>query len=281
MVHIYDGRRTVNGFDDIAREPLAPGARARVRVINTDNGPMSVWVGGGPFRLLAVDGHDVNEPGPLEGTSVLVTAGGRADLEVVAPLDGTARRVELGGSTALVLGGDQADAPGGHAPPGAGRRPADVRGPGSAWGGRAGTDAPLRLRDRAAPRLRRRPPGPLVDDQRPPVPGRPDVRGRRGRRGAHADQQLERGRPSDAPARPPCRGPEQERRGRDGQPVVGRLAERRRRRDLRDRLRRRQPRHLDGPLPQPAPCRPRARRAPCLRGGHHAVRPRWWGREPA
>ena len=111
MVHIYDGRRTVNGFDDIAREPLAPGARARVRVINTDNGPMSVWVGGGPFRLLAVDGHAVNEPGPLEGSSVLVTAGGRADLEVVAPLDGTARRVELGGSTALVLGGDQAETP--------------------------------------------------------------------------------------------------------------------------------------------------------------------------
>ncbi len=111
LVHIYDGRRTVNGFDDMAREPLAPGARARVRVINTDNGPMSVWVGGGPFRLLAVDGHEVNEPGPLKGASVLVTAGGRADLEVIAPRDGTARRVELGGSTALVLGGDDAPSP--------------------------------------------------------------------------------------------------------------------------------------------------------------------------
>ena len=111
MVHIYDGRRTVNGFDDLAREPLAPGARARVRIINTDNGPMSVWVGGGPFRLLAVDGHEVNEPGSVQGSSVLVTAGGRADLEVVAPLDGTARRVELGGSAALVLGGDPAATP--------------------------------------------------------------------------------------------------------------------------------------------------------------------------
>jgi FtsP/CotA-like multicopper oxidase with cupredoxin domain len=120
LVHIYDGRRTVNGRDEVAREPLAPGARARVRVVNTDNGPMSVWVGGGPFRLLAVDGHDVNVPGRLEGSSVLVTAGGRADLEVVAPRDGTARRVELGGSAVLVLGGDQT------APPAATPRPEKV-----------------------------------------------------------------------------------------------------------------------------------------------------------
>jgi FtsP/CotA-like multicopper oxidase with cupredoxin domain len=108
LVHIYDGRRTVNGQDDLAREALAPGTRARVRVINTDNGPMSVWVSRGPFRVLAIDGHEVNDPGPLTSTTVPVTAGGRADLEVVAPPDGTALRVELGGSAALVLGGDPA-----------------------------------------------------------------------------------------------------------------------------------------------------------------------------
>ena len=48
-------------------------------------------------------------------------------------------------------------------------------------------------------------------------------------------------------------------------PVVGRLARGRRRRDLRDRVRRRQPRHLDGPLPQPAACRGRAGGPPDVR----------------
>ncbi len=110
LVHIYDGQRTINGLDDVAREPLAPGATARIRVINTDEGPMSVWVDGGPFRVLAIDGRDLHEPGPVTGLSVLVTAGGRADLEVTTPRDGSGSQMQFGGSATLVLGGDPAAA---------------------------------------------------------------------------------------------------------------------------------------------------------------------------
>jgi len=66
---------------------------------------MPVWVSGSPYRVLAVDGTEVNEPTPVSGRSILVTAGGRADLGVRMPGDGSGVRVEMGGSAALVLGG--------------------------------------------------------------------------------------------------------------------------------------------------------------------------------
>ena len=52
---------------------------------------MRVWPTGGEFRLVAVDGREVHGPTPLRDTSVEVTAGGRADLEVVAPAAGRRR----------------------------------------------------------------------------------------------------------------------------------------------------------------------------------------------
>jgi FtsP/CotA-like multicopper oxidase with cupredoxin domain len=112
LVHIYDGTRTVNGRSGESRVDAAPGERVRVRVVNTDNAPMSVWVPGSPFRVLAVDGTDLNAAGELRDVAVEVTGGARADLEVVAPA-----RVELGGAALLV---------GGPAPPPAPRPVAEL-----------------------------------------------------------------------------------------------------------------------------------------------------------
>ena len=105
LVHQYGPARTVNGQPGDLRVPLAPGATARVRVINTENGPMSAWVAGAAYRVVAVDGTDLTGPTAVRDTAVLVTAGGRADLEVRAPADGTAVRVHLGGPHGVVLGG--------------------------------------------------------------------------------------------------------------------------------------------------------------------------------
>ena len=102
LAHLHDGQRTVNGRPGEDNVAALPGDRVRVRVINTDPGPMPVWVSGAEYRLVAIDGTDVHEPGRIRAATVLVTAGGRADLELVVPPGGT--RVELGGSAALVLG---------------------------------------------------------------------------------------------------------------------------------------------------------------------------------
>lgn len=104
-VHSYDGRRTIGGRVGETRVAAEPGARVRVRVVNTDDGGMRTWVAGTAYRVVAVDGRDLSGPTDVEGTSVLVAAGGRVDLELTLPDDGTAVRVGAdGGGTSLVVG---------------------------------------------------------------------------------------------------------------------------------------------------------------------------------
>ncbi|GAA0360710.1 multicopper oxidase family protein [Microbispora corallina] len=111
LVHLYDGVRTIDGREGDVRVEAQPGERARVRIVNTENGPMPAWVTGAPFRLVAVDGTDLNGPTDVRDAAVLVTAGGRADIEVTMPEDGSPVRVQLGGSSAVVLGSRSYDAP--------------------------------------------------------------------------------------------------------------------------------------------------------------------------
>jgi FtsP/CotA-like multicopper oxidase with cupredoxin domain len=105
VVHLYDGRRTVNGHEGDLQVEAEPGTTARVRVVNTDNGPMTTWVSGADYRVLAVDGTDVHRPGQVSGDGLVVTAGARADLEILVPEEGA--RVELAGA-AVVLGPSEA-----------------------------------------------------------------------------------------------------------------------------------------------------------------------------
>jgi len=104
-VHTYEGRRTVNGQVGESWQEAAPGSSVRVRVLNTDDGPMHTWVAGAPYTVVAVDGTDLNNPSPVEDASVIVTAGGRVDLELTVPDDGRAVRIGAGGgATSLVVG---------------------------------------------------------------------------------------------------------------------------------------------------------------------------------
>lgn len=97
LLHTYAGVRTIDGLPGTAVRGGAPGTTVRVRVINTDPNPAPVWVAGGPVRVVAVDGRDVHEPGEVSGRSVVVTAGGRADLEMVIPEAGV--RVQVAGAS--------------------------------------------------------------------------------------------------------------------------------------------------------------------------------------
>jgi FtsP/CotA-like multicopper oxidase with cupredoxin domain len=103
-VHTYSGRRTVAGSTGVTTVDAAAGTPVRVRVVNTDNGPLRAWVSGGSFRVGAVDGRDLNAPTAVTGEGILVTAGGRVDLLVTAPA-----RVDVGAGTAIVVGPRGAD----------------------------------------------------------------------------------------------------------------------------------------------------------------------------
>ena len=111
VLHEYDDGPTLNGDAGTATVAASPGDEVRVRVVNSDNGLAPVWVTGASYRVLAVDGTEVNEPGEVDDRSVGVPGGGRVDLGVTVPAGGA--RVEFGGTSAMVLGED----PGGTALP--------------------------------------------------------------------------------------------------------------------------------------------------------------------
>jgi FtsP/CotA-like multicopper oxidase with cupredoxin domain len=109
LVHVYDGKLTVNGHVGTQSVAAPPGSRVRVRVVDTDNGSLHAWAST-PYRLVAIDGRDLHGAEAVTD-SVLVTAGGRADMELTMPADGSPVRVELGGAAALVLGTGEPPAP--------------------------------------------------------------------------------------------------------------------------------------------------------------------------
>jgi FtsP/CotA-like multicopper oxidase with cupredoxin domain len=103
LAHTYGGVKTLNGKPGDLRVSAKPGQSVRVRAINTDNGPIEVWASG-EYRALAIDGTDVHEPGTVRDLSVTVTAGGRVDLGLVMPRDGSPLRVQVSKGTAVILG---------------------------------------------------------------------------------------------------------------------------------------------------------------------------------
>jgi FtsP/CotA-like multicopper oxidase with cupredoxin domain len=108
--HTYGGMKTINGVAGDLRVPAKPGQQVRVRVINTDNGPIETWASA-PCRLLAIDGYDVNAPTEVTDRSVTVTAGARADLGITMPADGRPVRVQVSKGTAVILGAGDVAAP--------------------------------------------------------------------------------------------------------------------------------------------------------------------------
>jgi FtsP/CotA-like multicopper oxidase with cupredoxin domain len=122
LLHVYGAEHTLNGRVEDERVPAAPGQTVRVRVINTDQGTAAVW-SDAPYRVLATDGHDVNAPSDVDGERLLIPAGGRADVAVRAPEDGTAVRLRVGGARSVIVGGPAGSEA--SAPPAA-RQPAET-----------------------------------------------------------------------------------------------------------------------------------------------------------
>ncbi|MFB6719313.1 multicopper oxidase family protein [Kribbella sp. NPDC056345] len=106
-IHTYDGKRTINGQTGTQRVDLPAGTTARVRVINTDNAILRVGLTGTPYKVVAVDGREVNGPTPVSKGYALA-AGGRVDLEAVVPVGGMRL---VAGTAALSLGIGPVDPP--------------------------------------------------------------------------------------------------------------------------------------------------------------------------
>jgi FtsP/CotA-like multicopper oxidase with cupredoxin domain len=103
MLHTYGDLRATNGATGLQRVDAPAGETMRVRAINTDNDVAGLEVSGATFKLVSHDGRDVNNPTDLDGTSVVVPAGGRVDIAFQVPAD-VAVRVDLGSGAGLLVG---------------------------------------------------------------------------------------------------------------------------------------------------------------------------------
>jgi FtsP/CotA-like multicopper oxidase with cupredoxin domain len=99
------GAFVINGGSGREHVSLPGGTRLRVRVVNTNNGPFHTWVTGTSYSVLAVDGFDLNDPPLVRNRSLLLAGGGRADLSLTTPEDGSVVRIDVGGgATHLTIG---------------------------------------------------------------------------------------------------------------------------------------------------------------------------------
>lgn len=117
MAHTFAGRDVLGVSDELDRRAVDPGTDVRLRLVNTDDFPMRFGLAGTPFRVLAIDGVDLNGPTPLNGSLLELAAGGRYDLGFTMPRKPV--RLDLLGSDAGLLlssdgGGDVAPASGGR-----------------------------------------------------------------------------------------------------------------------------------------------------------------------
>lgn len=74
------------GSDDgLVREAVAPGTAVRLRLLNADDRIRTFTLAGAPFRVVALDGNPIHEPGELRDRAVAIPGGGRADLLFTMP----------------------------------------------------------------------------------------------------------------------------------------------------------------------------------------------------
>lgn len=78
----------LNGSTKGLAVPGQPGEQVRIRLINAGNETMKFNVDGAPFRVVAMDGHELHEPGQLERTIVPIGGGQRYDLLIQVPKTG-------------------------------------------------------------------------------------------------------------------------------------------------------------------------------------------------
>jgi FtsP/CotA-like multicopper oxidase with cupredoxin domain len=71
--------------DGVEHQKVVAGQAVRMRLINTANKPLAFSLNGTAFKIVAIDGVDLNEPSPLEQVRLTLAAGGRYDLGFTMP----------------------------------------------------------------------------------------------------------------------------------------------------------------------------------------------------
>ena len=108
--HTIGKTAILGGSDQVQREVVAAGTPVRLRLVNTEQQPRRFALNGAAFRVVALDGVDLNGPTELSDQALRVPAGGRYDLAFTMPANPVRLSVEGARQAGLVLAGS-ADAP--------------------------------------------------------------------------------------------------------------------------------------------------------------------------
>jgi FtsP/CotA-like multicopper oxidase with cupredoxin domain len=84
-LHTLNGALLVGGAERLDRRQVAAGTPVRLRLVNTDDVSRRVALAGVPFRVSAVDGRDLHEPGEIADRSLTLAAGARYDVTFSMP----------------------------------------------------------------------------------------------------------------------------------------------------------------------------------------------------
>jgi FtsP/CotA-like multicopper oxidase with cupredoxin domain len=105
------GRTVVLGADAGAQHVRAlEGWTVRARLVNTDQQPQQFTVSGALFRVVAIDGTDVQTQF-LDRVGIRIPAGGRYDIEFAMPDTPVVVRAKASATAAIVFGASAGDAP--------------------------------------------------------------------------------------------------------------------------------------------------------------------------
>jgi FtsP/CotA-like multicopper oxidase with cupredoxin domain len=108
VAHDFSGRTALGSHDGVRVRPTPPGTPVRLRLVNTNSSPERFDLSGVPFRVVAIDGTDLNGPTLIEGRRLVLGAGARYDVEFTMPEYAVRLGVDAS-PTALVLQTDPED----------------------------------------------------------------------------------------------------------------------------------------------------------------------------
>ena len=85
VVHDFDGDEALGLTDTLQFRTVAPGTPVRLRLVNSNDLPEKLVLSGVPFRVIAIDGTELNGPTPIEGRTLELGAGARYDVAFTMP----------------------------------------------------------------------------------------------------------------------------------------------------------------------------------------------------
>jgi FtsP/CotA-like multicopper oxidase with cupredoxin domain len=108
IAHDFAGATAIGSHDGVQRRAVPRGTHVRLRLINTNSAGERFSVAGTPYRVVAIDGTDLNGPTPVEDQTLDLGGGGRYDIAFEMPNYSVRLGVD-GSPTALYLSNDAGD----------------------------------------------------------------------------------------------------------------------------------------------------------------------------